>query len=111
MGLVKGFIPHMEWFNYRALLGLGSTFGSTLPLYARIYGIGMAALEILSSILLQLRARPGYQLALITLIVNSAGCAIAVILGDWIALFILLLRLIGILILVKAKNQIANCAS
>lgn len=104
MGLVKGFVPNMEWFNYRALLGLGNTFAGTLPLYARVYGIGMAALEILSSVLLLLKAKPAYRLALITLIINSVGCAAAIVLGDWFALVSLFVRLIGVLILVKTKS-------
>ncbi|MEQ8155565.1 MAG: hypothetical protein ABRQ25_11880 [Clostridiaceae bacterium] len=53
MGIIKGIVPHMIWFNFRYLLGMGSTFeDGTIPVYARVYGIFMVILEIMSSILL-----------------------------------------------------------
>lgn len=35
MGIIKGLVPHMEWFSFRYLLGMSGTFKEgAVPTYA-----------------------------------------------------------------------------
>lgn len=104
MGIVKGLIPNMTWFSFRHLLGLGGTFNKSIPLYAVVYGISMAILEIISSILLLTKKRIGIVFAVITLSINACGCIVAILLGDLPAIGSLLLRFLGIYVLHINKN-------
>lgn len=105
MGIIKGLVPHMEWFNFRYLLGMGSTFADgDIPIYAVVYGILMATLEIISSILLLAKKRNGIKFAIITLSINALGCIIAILLGDIMAIGSLLIRFFSIYILIKSKS-------
>lgn len=114
MGIVKGLVPNMTWFNFRHLLGLGGTFENesirTYGVLYRIsvlYGIQMAMLEIISSILLLINKRIGIKFAMITLSINALVCFIAILIGDIMAIGSLLIRFVGIYILIKAKQFIS----
>jgi len=108
MGIVKGLIPNMTWFSFRHLLKLGGTFKSdVIPVYAVTYGIFMAVLEIISSILLLTKKEIGIKLAIITLSINALGCIIALLLGDILAIGSLLIRFFAIYILTKYKRFIS----
>ena len=104
MGVVKGFVPDMTWFGFRYLLGFGTAFHEVTPQYAVIYGISMAILEIISSILLLANRRAGILFATITLSINACGCLVAILLGDLLAIGSLLTRFIGIYILYVNKG-------
>lgn len=109
MGIIKGLVPHMEWLNFRYLLGMGSTFkASNAPAYAVIYGIFMAMLETISSILLIAKKRIGIKFSIITLSINSLGCIIAIFIGDIMAFGSLLIRIFAIYILIKSKSFFVN---
>jgi len=106
MGLIKGFVPDMVWFNYRYLMGLGSSFEvHAMPLYAVVYGIVMAFLEVLIGILLLRRTQIGLKLAFITVSINALACLIAFLMGDIIALLSLSLRLFGLFVLYKVRKD------
>jgi len=108
MGIIKGIIPGMTGFGFRHLLGMGGTFeNNSIPTYANLYGIFMAVLEIISSVLLLTKKSIGLKFAIITLSINAFGCIIAVLFGDILAIGSLLLRFIGICILIKSKNFIS----
>ncbi|MDD7792693.1 hypothetical protein [Clostridium sp. 'White wine YQ'] len=105
MGIVKGLIPHMTWFNFRYLLGMGSTFNKdNTPIYSIVYGVFMAVFEIISSMLLLTRKRIGIKFAITTLSINALGCIISILLGDILAMGSLLTRFFAIYILIKAKS-------
>lgn len=105
MGIIKGLIPHMTWFGFRHLLGMGGTFKyDDIPTYFAVYGVFMAVLEIISAILLLTKKRMGIKFAIITLAINSFGCIIAILLGDILATGSLLIRFFAIYILIKAKS-------
>jgi len=75
-----------------------------MPAYARVYGISMAILEMMSSILLLTKKRIGIKFAIITLSINTLGCIIAILLGDIVAMVDLLIRFFAIYILVKFRD-------
>jgi hypothetical protein len=105
MGIIKGLVPHMTWFGFRNLLGMGGTFeDNTTPTYAIVYGVFMAVLEIISAILVLTKKRIGIRFAIITLSINALGCIIAIMLGDILAIGSLLIRFFAIYILIKAKS-------
>lgn len=107
MGIVKGLVPNMTWFGFRHLLGMGGTFKEdTIPSYAVIYGIFMAVLEILASILLLTKKRIAIKFSIITMAINALGCFIAILLGDILAIGSLLTRFVAIYILIKAQDFI-----
>lgn len=109
MGIIKGLVPHMEWFNFRYLLGMGSTFTNEhIPTYAVVYGIFMAILEVISAILLLTKKRNGIRFAIITLCINALGCIIAILLGDIGAIGSLLIRFFAVYILIKSKSFYAK---
>jgi hypothetical protein len=84
---------------------MGSTFkDGGIPIYAVVYGISTAVLEIISSILLLTKKRFGIKLAIITLSINALGCIIAILLGDIMAIGSLLIRFFAIYILIKSKG-------
>ena len=104
MGIVKGLIPNMTWFSFRHLLRMGGTFKSdVIPAYVVVYGIFMAVLEIISSVLLLTKKGIGIKFAIITLSINAFGCIISIFLGDILAIGSLLIRFFGIYILIKVK--------
>lgn len=105
MGIVKELVPNMMWFGFRHLLGMGGTFKEdTIPYYAVIYGVLMAILEVIASILLLTRNRIGVKFTIIILSINAFGCIIAVMLGDIFAIGSLLIRFFAIYILTKAQS-------
>jgi hypothetical protein len=102
MGIIKGLVPNMAWFSFRHLLGMGGTYkNDIIPTYAVLYGIFMAGLEIISSVLLLTKKRVGIKFAIITLSINACGCFISILLGDIVAVGSLLIRFIGIYLLIK----------
>ena len=105
MGIVKGVAPGMAWLNFRHILVLGDTFNKTTPLYAVVYGISMAVLEVISSILLLTNRRVGILFATITLSINACGCVVAIFVGDMMAIVSLLFRFLGICILQMSKGE------
>lgn len=105
MGIIKGLVPHMTWFGFRHLLGMGGTFkDDSFPIYSVIYGIFMAVLEIISSILLLTKKRIGIKFAVTTFSINALGCIVAILLGDILATISLLTSFLAIYILIKAKS-------
>lgn len=105
MGIIKGVVPHMEWFGFRYLLGMGGTFNKDhIPIYAVVYGVFMAILEIISSILLLAKKRIGIKFSIITLSINAFGCIIAILIGDILAIGSMLIRFSAIFILIKSRN-------
>ncbi|MBL4932683.1 hypothetical protein [Clostridium paridis] len=105
MDIVKGLIPHMTWFNFRYLLGLGSTYNEeNTHIYSIVYGVLMAVLEIISSILLLTKKRVGIKVAITTLSINALGCTISILIGDILAIGSLLTRFFAIYILIKVKS-------
>lgn len=106
MGLIKGIVPNMEWLNYRYLLGLGSTEVASIPIYIVYYGLVMAVLEIVSASLLLIRKRVGIIFALLTLCLNAIVCVVVIIMGDIVAFASLTIRLLGIYVLLIAKNEV-----
>ncbi|WP_238885779.1 hypothetical protein [Clostridium sp. YIM B02551] len=105
MGIVKGLIPHMTCFNFRHLLGIGNTYNEeNTPIYSIVYGVLMAVLEIVSSILLLTKKRVGIKLAITTLSINALGCTISILIGDILSIGSLLTRFFAIYILIKAKS-------
>lgn len=105
MGIIKGLVPHMTWFSFRHLFGMGGTFkDNTIPTYSVVYGVFMAVLEIISSILLLTKKRIGIKFAITILSINALGCIIAIMLGDILATGSLLIRFFAIYILIKAKS-------
>lgn len=99
MGIVKGFAPNLTWLSFRHILGFGNTFNHTIPAYAVVYGIAIAILEVVSSILLLTYRRIGIIFAIITLAINACGCVAAIFMGDLLAIGSLLFRFFGIYIL------------
>ena len=105
MGIIKGLAPNMTTLSFRHLLGMGGTFtNDDIPLYAALYGLFMATLEIISSILLLTKKRIAIKFTLMTLLINSLGCIFSIFLGDIFAIGSLLTRFFGIYILLKAKG-------
>lgn len=105
MGIIKVLIPHMEWFNFRYLLGMGSTYkAGEIPIYAAFYGFFMAILEIISAMQLMTKKKIWIKFAIITLSINALGCTIAIFFGDIMAIGSLIIRFLAIYILIKFKN-------
>lgn len=114
MGIVKGLVPNMTWFGFRHLLGMGGTFeNESIHAYGDLYrvsvlyGILMAILEIIASILLLTKKKIGIKFAIITLCINALACIIAIFIGDIMSIGSLLIRFLGIYILIKAKEFIS----
>lgn len=105
MGTIKVLIPNMEWLSYRHLLGMAGTFNNyDIPDYAVIYGVIIAILEIISSILLLAKRKVGIKFSIVTLSINALGCFIAILIGDVLAIGSLLIRLAAIYIVVKSRS-------
>lgn len=105
MGIVKGLIPNMTWLSFRHILRLGGTFKSdVIPAYAVAYGILMAVLEIISSVVLLTKKGIGIKFAIITLSINALGCIVAILLGDILAIGSLLIRTFAVYILIEYKK-------
>lgn len=106
MGIIKGLMPGMDWLSFRHLSGMGGTFnGDNTPAYAVLYGIIMALLEIISSMLLLAKKSAGIKFGIITLSINAAGCMTAILLGDITAVISLIIRFLGIYILIRAGKS------
>jgi hypothetical protein len=108
MGIIKVLIPNMSWFSFRHILGFDGTFDGFIPAYTVIYGICMAVLEIISSVLMLAKHRIGIVFSIITLLINALGCTVSIILGDLVAIGSLLLRFAGIYILYINKEPAAR---
>ncbi len=101
MGLIKGVFPDLEWLSFRSLLGAGLVgHGASMLLIERVYGIMMAALEVLMAVLLLISVTGYIKLAMAVVCVNALGCLAAVIMGDLFAIVSLTLRITVFLMLV-----------
>lgn len=100
MGLLKNIVPNLEWLSFRYFINGDNAYQSgTLPMYARIYGIIMAILELLASCFIFTRKKKLFIFCIITLIINCIGCMIAIILGDLFAIVSLIVRVLPLYIL------------
>lgn len=101
MGVVKGLFPSMEWLSVRGFLGAGFTFDTgRVPVYARIYGMAMGLLEVISALFILLKTKQ-LLFVVVVLIINIIGCAVAVLLGDRIAIISLVVRTIPLYFVIK----------
>lgn len=87
LGLIKGLIPNMELLNFRYLIFQSTTF-EELPLYANIYGVIMALLEIIAAVFLFLQKKKMLLFVTIVIIINMLGCILAILAGDLFAVFV-----------------------
>jgi hypothetical protein len=95
MGLIKSFIPGMEYFDYRFIITGTSTYGlNEKPIYATIYSVIMALLEISCIMLFFNYHKTIIKYIMIVIIINVIGCIVAIILGDYLAILSLFLRII-----------------
>lgn len=107
MGVIKAFVPDLEWLNIRYIINGNSTYtlGET-PLYARIYGTVLAIMELLAAITIFRWRKRMFPIAILTFIISMVGCMIAIIIGDFLALFSFCLRIVPIYLLVKEYKTI-----
>ncbi len=107
MGLAKGLLPQLEWLNFRSLLGAGGSTDHPAFMLAieRVYGIVMAALEVLMAVLLLVFGLKHFKLALAVTGINTLGCVVAVIVGDMFAIVSLLVRIAVIILLVHVFRR------
>ena len=106
MGLVKGVFPQLEWLSFRSLLGASSAdHGASMMRIERIYGLVMAALEVLMAVLLLISVTKYFKLAVVVVGLNALGCAVALIMGDMFAIVSLLLRIVVIVLLIGAIRR------
>lgn len=106
MGLIKGIFPQLEWLNFRTMLGASPAqhSASIVPI-ERVYGIVMAALEVLMAALLLISYAKYSRMALLVVGINALGCAAAIAMGDLFAMVSLLLRATVIVLLVCVIRQ------
>lgn len=112
MGLIKGIFPQLEWLSFRSLFGAGPGYHpASVYIAERVYGIVMAALEVLMAVLMLISLAKYSFMALLVVGINALGCVAAVIMGDMFAIVSLLLRAAVIVLLVcvirreKAVNR------
>lgn len=102
MGVIKGFVPHMEWLSFRYLLNEDLTFelGRT-PIYARVYGVIMGLLEIISAGFIFAQRQRLLLFVAIMLVINILGCIVAICLGDMFAMISLIIRIVPLYFVLK----------
>ena len=97
LGLLKSLIPGLEHLDYRYLFTKTSTYATNeKPMYAVIYSIVMALLELSCMCVLFSYSKKTIRLVLFLLYVNAIGCFIAICLGDLLAIVSLLIRILAI---------------
>lgn len=97
LGLIKSLIPGLEHFDYRYLLTKTSTYETgEKPVYAVIYSIIMAILELSCICVLVSYKKKTFKIVLLVLCINALGCFIAVCMGDLLAIISLLIRVVAI---------------
>lgn len=102
MGVAKGLTQNMEWLSFRYLLGGGLTSDiGQIPTYARVYGIIMGLLEIISASFIFIQKKRLLFFVLITLVINMLGCIVAIIMGDMFAIVSLVVRTVPLYLVVK----------
>lgn len=104
MGLIKGFVPGMSNLSFRALAGFSSG-SNARPFYEVLYGVVMACLELIAAGCLLTRRLWAFRVAAAVLVLNMAGCVVALALGDVFAAVSLVLRALGLYIIHKNTNQ------
>ena len=110
MGLIKALFPEMGWLSIRYILGNGGTYSiNEYPLYARVYGGIMAVIEIGMAIIILLWKKKLFFLCIIGILINIVACIVAVLIGDYMAMLSLVIRLIPLyLFREESKIEIRN---
>lgn len=97
MGLIKNNIPPLANFDFRHIF-TGTLFAvpTEYPVYIRIYGTVMAALEVLSASVFIKFSKKTVLYMLVVLSLNAFVCLVSVLFGDYFAAVSLLTRLAAI---------------
>lgn len=95
MGLIKSLIPGMEHFDYRYIITGTSTYATNgKPIYAIIYSMTMALLEISCITIFFCYNKTTIKYFILIIVINMIGCMVAIILGDYLAILSLFLRIL-----------------
>lgn len=106
MGVMKVFIPGMEYFDYRYIITRTSTYEQIeKPLYAVFYSVVMAILELSCIVLFFFYNKTTIKYVFIILLINSIGCIVAIVIGDGFAVVSLLLRFIFLWYIYKMYSR------
>lgn len=106
MGLIKSLIPGAEHFDYRYILTGTSTYATNeKPIYATIYSMIMALLEISCIVIFICYNKTIMKYLMIIIIINMIGCIIAIVSGDFPAVFSLLLRILFLYYTIQVYNK------
>lgn len=106
MGLIKNNISMLANFDFRHIL-TGALFIDLVsyPLYIRIYGTVMAALEVLTVTVFIKFSKKTVTYILIVLLINAAVCLLMIVLGDLFAAVSLLTRLAAIVYIIYVLRK------
>ena len=103
MGIIKSLLPNMEWLSFRALLS-NTPVAVDIPPFIRIYSIVMGVLEIFAAIVIFSQKKRLFFWLKIMLVLNMAGCIVAIVMGDFLAIASLILRFIPIYIIEQERR-------
>lgn len=106
MGLIKSLIPGMEHFDYRYIITGTSTYATNgKPIYAIIYSVIMALLEIFCITLFFHYNKTTMKYLIVIIVINMVGCMVAIILGDYLAVLSLFLRILFLSYTIHIYNK------
>lgn len=106
MGLIKSLFPGMEHFDYRYIITGTSTYASNeKPIYAISYSMIMALLEISCIAIFFRYNKTTMKYLIIIIVINMIGCMVAIILGDYLAVLSLLLRILFLSYTIQVYNK------
>ncbi len=105
MGLVKTFVPQMDWLSFRSMITHES---GEYPLYVRIYGGIMAVMEIGLAAIILLWKEKLFSICIVIIGINMLGCLIAVLSGDFFGIISLLLRILPLYLLIAEYKKEHN---
>jgi len=102
MGVIKGFVPYMEWLSFRYLLSEDLTFElGQMTIFARVYGVIMGLLEIISAGFIFTQRQRLLLFVAIMLVINILGCIVAICMGDMFAMVSLIIRIVPLYFVLK----------
>lgn len=100
-GIIKGTVPSLSSLDYFHLITGRFEYGVivTKPLYERIYGLLMAALEISCIYSLIQNTKKSMRFAFIVVSINLVGCVISLILGNLFSIISILTRIAALFVI------------
>lgn len=105
MGLVKTFVPQMDWLSFRSMITYEVR---EYPPYVRIYGGIMAVMEIGLAAIILLWKEKLFPICIITVGMNMLGCLIAVLIGDVFGMVSLIVRILPLYLLIAEYKNVGE---